>query len=220
MKPLNQNVLLRRTTLALVCTLLVAGCATKGYKQADKTGESINTVRNDVASIKAAVDGSIQALDGLEAAASTNPRKPYETFVKSVDKVEDAHNTARKHAEEMNQRGTAYFQEWETQIASVQDEEIKKLARERRAKLQETFGTIKTAAQDAKQSFPPFLASLKDLRTALGADLTVQGIDAAKGIFKKTKADGVEVQKHLDTLIIELNTVVASITATNVHAKK
>jgi len=41
----------------------------------------------------------------------------------------------------------------------------------------------------------------------------VQGIDAAKGIFLKTKNSGVEVQKHLDKLITELNSVVASITA-------
>jgi hypothetical protein len=43
--------------------------------------------------------------------------------------------------------------------------------------------------------------------------LTVQGIDAVKKQFKKTKAEGMEVQKNLDALIAELNTVVAAITA-------
>ena len=208
-KPLIINVLIAFSGIALV-----AGCSsTKGYKQADKTGESINTLRNDVVNIKSAVDASMKALDGLEAAATTNPRKPYEEFAKSVDKVEDAHKTAMNHANTMQERGAAYFKDWEAQLSNVQSEEIRKLAQERKTKLQETFGNIKTAAQDAKQSFPPFLSNLKDIRTALGADLTVQGIDATKEIFMKTKASGVEVQKHLDSLITELNSVVAAITA-------
>jgi len=203
-----------------VLLVAAAGCGTpSGYKQADKTGESINTLRNDVAAIKTAVDASMKALDGLEASASTDPRKAYETYAKSVDKVESAHRKATKQAEEMRERGQAYFQQWETQLGSVKNEEIRKLAQERRAKLQETFGNIKTVAQDANQAFPPYLSNLKDLRTALGTDLTVQGIDAAKPIIQKTKTSGIELQKHLDSLVAELNSVVAAITAHKAQAK-
>jgi hypothetical protein len=203
------------SNLALAPLLLaLAGCGTSaGYKQADKTGESINSLRNDVAQLKAAVDGSMKALDSLQASASTNPRKAYEAYAKSVNKVESSSEKVKKQADEMRERGQAYFQQWETQLASVKNEEIRTLAQERRAKLQETFDTIKNVAQDAKSSFPPFLADLKDLRTALGADLTVEGVDAAKNIFQKTKSAGVEVQKHLDSLAAELNSVVAAITA-------
>ena len=205
--------------LAVLCAAVVAGCSSpKGYNQADKTGVAINTVRNDVVNIKTAVDGSMKALDQLEATASTDPRKAYETFAKSVDKVEKAGQTAQKNADEMRQRGAAYFQQWEAQIGSVKNEEIRQLAQQRKAKLQETFGNIKTAAQDSKQSFPPFLDNLKDLRTALSADLTVQGIDAAKGIFTKTKNNGMELQKNLDKLVAELNSVVAAITAAKAKA--
>jgi len=202
---------------ALVASLsiaVLAGCASsRGYNQADKTGEAINTVRNDVVNIKTAVDGSMKALDQLEATASTDPRKAYETFAKSVDKVEKAGKTAEKNANEMRERGAAYFQQWEAQMGSVKSEEIRKLAQDRKAKLQETFGNIKTSAQDAKTAFPPYLDNLKDLRTALGTDLTVQGIDAAKPIVLKTKGNGAELQKHLDKLVTELNSVVAAITA-------
>jgi len=206
--------------LATLCAVAVAGCSSpKGYNQADKTGVAINTVRNDVVNIKTAVDGSMKALEQGEATASTEPRKAYETFAKGVDKVEKAGQTAQKNADEMRQRGAAYFQQWEAQIGSVKNEEIRQLAQQRRAKLQETFGNIKTAAQDAKQSFPPFLENLKDLRTALSSDLTVQGIDAAKAIFTKTKGNGMELQKNLDKLVAELNSVVAAITAAKAPAK-
>ncbi|MGC3961620.1 MAG: hypothetical protein QM813_27960 [Verrucomicrobiota bacterium] len=51
------------------------------------------------------------------------------------------------------------------------------------------------------------------MRTLLSTDLTVQGIAAAKSIFKKTKSEGLDVKKNLDELEAELNTVVAAITA-------
>jgi hypothetical protein len=200
--------------LALGCAALLAGCASNsGYQQADKTGESINTLRTDVLNIKIAVDASLKAMDDLAAAASKDPRKAYEAFAKSVTQVENAGNTAKKNAEAMQGQGDKYFQQWETQISTVQNEDIRELAQKRKAKLQEAFGNIKKSAQDAKESFPIYLADLKDLRTALSTDLTVQGISALKGVFKKTKKEGLEVKENLDELEAELNTVVAAITA-------
>jgi hypothetical protein len=181
--------------LALGCAALLAGCASNsGYQQADKTGESINTLRTDVLNIKIAVDASLKAMDDLAAAASKDPRKAYEAFAKSVTQVENAGNTAKKNAEAMQGQGDKYFQQWETQISTVQNEDIRELAQKRKAKLQEAFGNIKKSAQDAKESFPIYLADLK-------------------GVFKKTKKEGLEVKENLDELEAELNTVVAAITA-------
>jgi len=213
MKKQNKQSQWLKPTLALFCAALMAGCASSGYKQADKTGEAINTLRNDVLNIKTAVDASLKAMDDLAASASTDPRKAYEAFAKSVTKVEDAGNKAKKNAEAMQGQGDKYFQQWETQISTVQNEKIRELAKERKVKLQEAFANIKTAAQGAKETFPTYLSDLKDLRTLLSTDLTVQGISAAKSIFKKTKSEGLDVKKNLDELEAELNTVVAAITA-------
>jgi len=206
--------------LAAFCVLILAGCATRGYKQADKTGDAINTVRNDIVNLKSAVDGSMKALDSLVAAAKTDPRKPYEAFAKSVDKVESTANTTKKHAADMRARGAAYFAQWQAQLDAVKSEDIKKLGADRKAKLQESFDKIKDAAEGAKESFPGFLSDLKDVRTALSADLTPQGIDANKDVFQKTKNSGAQVQQDLDKLITELNSVVAAITAAKAQPKQ
>jgi hypothetical protein len=158
----------------------------------------------------------MKALDGLVAAASTDPRKPYETFAKSVDHVEATSNTAKKDAAVMRDRGTAYFQQWEMQNNTVKSEEIRALSQQRRAKLQELFNGVKNATEDTKQSFEPFLAQMKDLRTALGADLTVGGFEEAKGIIQKTKSSGADTQKNLDKLVKEMNSVVSTLTAAKV----
>ena len=87
---------------------------------------------------------------------------------------------------------------------------------ERRAKVQDTFSRIRSAAQDAKDSLPAYQSDLKDLRTVLSSDLTVAGIDASKKVIEKTKASGLQVQKNLDKLIDEMNSVATAITAARV----
>ena len=120
----------------------------------------------------------------------------------------------------MRAQAAAYFGQWESQMESVKNEDVKKLSQERKTKLQESFNGIKDATDDAKQSFPAFLSDLKDLRTALGSDLTAQGIDSAKGVIEKTKTSGAQVQADLDKLITEMNSVASAFTAAKVPTKK
>ncbi|MGC3961621.1 MAG: hypothetical protein QM813_27965 [Verrucomicrobiota bacterium] len=153
MKTQNNKSQWLKPAIALCCAALLAGCASSGYKQADKTGEAINTLRNDVLNIKTSVDASLKAMDDLAAAASTDPRKAYEAFAKSVTQVENAGAKAKKNAEAMQAKGDAYFQQWETQINSVQNEKIRNLAKERKAKLQESFASIKKSAEAPRKPF-------------------------------------------------------------------
>ena len=55
------------------------------------------------------------------------------------------------------------------------------------------------------------MSDLKDLQNYLSNDLTIAGVDAAKGQFAKTRADGVDVQKSMDGLVAELNTIAAAL---------
>ncbi len=153
------------------------------------------------------------SLDQVSATASTDPRKAYEQYSKSVANLESTANKVRKRSEDMKAQGKAYFDQWEKQLAEVKNPEIQQLATQRKAKLNETFDNIKNVAEPLKAKFEPWMSDLKDLQTYLGNDLTVNGVDAAKSLFKKTKASGLEVQQSMDALIAELNTIAATITA-------
>jgi Protein of unknown function (DUF2959) len=198
------------TTAAAV--VLTACGTTSGYKQADKTGAGVAEFREEILNGKKAVDATMKALDGIAASATTDPRKPFEQYAKSVANLESTANKARKRAEDMQQQGKAYFAQWEKQMAEVQNAEIRNLAAQRKAKLQETFDSIKKVAEPLKTQFGPWMSDLKDLEKYLGNDLTIAGVDAAKGLFAKTKSEGMEVQKSMDALVAELNTVSATIT--------
>jgi hypothetical protein len=199
------------TTLAVAA--LLSGCGTtSGYQHADKTGEGIAEFRAEIVNGKKAIDETMKGLDAIALSATTDPRKAFEQYSKSVSNLESVAEKARKRATDMQAAGQAYFSQWEKQMAEVQNPEIRKLAQDRKAKLQEAFGSIKKYSEPLKAQFGPWMSNLKDLQVFLGNDLTIAGVDSAKGLFAKAKTAGLDVQKSMDGLIAELNTVSAALT--------
>ena len=112
----------------------------------------------------------------------------------------------------MKAQGQGYFKQWESELGEVNNPEIRKLAEERRTKLQQTFESIRQYTEPLRAQFGPWMSDLTDLQKYLSNDLTIGGVEAAKSLFNKTQLGGLEVQKSMDALVAELNTVAATIT--------
>ena len=199
---------------------IATSASAAGYKMADKTGASIAEFRDEILNVKTEVDATMAALDKVVATAATDPRKAFVEFDKAVPRVDDAAKKAKKRAEDIKARGQAYFKDWEKELAGVKNPDIRKLAEERKAKLQTSFDSIKGFMTPARDQFNTWLANLKDLQKYLSNDLTIGGIDAAKELIGKAKSDGHDVQESIDKVIAELNTIVATLTPAKVEKKK
>ncbi len=221
MKNRTLNRTLGLVAVTATASWLLAGCGTtKGYKQADKTGEGIASFREEVLNGKKAIDKTMTSLDAVAASAATDPRKAYEQYCKDVSDLQSAAEKIKKRRQDMQEKGQAYFAQWEQQLAEVKNPEIQRLATERKAKLKETFEKIKDVCDPLKAQFDPWMSDLKDLQTYLGNDLTVTGVDSAKSLFAKTRKSGQQVQESMDALVAELNTISATITAAKVEPGK
>ncbi len=198
---------------AAIAVVLVSGCGTtSGYEKADKTGSSMAEFRQDMINGKKAIDATMDSLGQIAITANTDPRPAFEQYANNVKALEAAADKAGKRSQSIQQMGMEYFKQWEAQLAEVQNASIRQVAEQRKAQLQETFGRIKTTAEPLKAQFGPWLSDLKDLRTVLANDLTITGVESVKPLFVKTRAEGAEVQKSMDALIDELNTVAATLT--------
>lgn len=213
--------LLALAATGVAAAILMTACGTTaGYKQADKTGAGMAEFRDEVLKGKQAIDNVMKALDLIAATANTDPRKAFEQFSKSVTALDSAADKAAKRGQAMKQQGQAYFKTWEEQMAQVNNPEIRALAQERKTKLQETFASIRQYTEPLKAQFDPWMSDLKDLQKYLSNDLTIAGVDGAKGFFAKARAECVEVQKSMDGLVAELNTIAAALTPAKVVPQK
>jgi hypothetical protein len=207
----SKSIILNLLTLTAVAAF--TGCGTtSGYKQADKTGEGIADFREAIVNGQKAIDDTMKSLDQVAVSATSDPRKAFEQYSKSVATLESAADKARKCSQDVKEQGKEYFAQWQKQLADVKNPDIRALADQRKAKLQESFDSIKKIAEPLKAQFDPWMSDLKDLQKYLANDLTIAGVDAAKPLFSKTQAEGRDVQKSMDALVAELNTVAATIT--------
>src|SRR5215813_2322047 len=107
-----------------------------GYKLADKVGKGIAEFRDEIVDVKKAVDATMASLDKIVAQASTDPRKAFKEFDKNVPKIDSAAEKAKKRSADMREKGKTYFEAWEKDMANVNDPNIRKLAEDRKMKLQ------------------------------------------------------------------------------------
>lgn len=213
---------IRRSIVAIAfaatgTALILSGCGTtSGYKQADKTGAGIAEFREEIVKGKTAIDATMTSLGAVATSANSDPRKPFEQFTKDVSRLDSTAVNIRKRSESMKEKGKAYFKQWEADLAQVSNPEIRSLAEQRKAKLQETFDSVRKYSEPLKLQFDPWLSDLKDLQKYLSNDLTIGGVEAAKNLFTKSTNEGLEVQKSMDALVAELNTIAATITPAKV----
>lgn len=196
--------------------LFLAGCSTTGYQQAEKTGAGIAEFRTEINKGKQAIDATMQSLGQIAATANTDPRAAFLQYKKDLSNLESVTAKVRKRSQEMKAQGDLYFKQWQQQMATVQNPEIRKVAEEQKAKMQTTFDNIQKYTDPLKAKFDPWLADLRDLRTYLNNDLTVSGIDAARALFEKTQTEGTDIQKSMDGLVTELNNVSTAMTPATV----
>ncbi len=221
MKPIQTTSIRTCAVLTVAAAQLFAATAVTaaGYKLADKTGASIAEFRDEIVKVKKEADATMAALDKIVTTAASDPRKAFKEFDKAVPRIDDAAKKAKKRSEDIKARGQAYFQQWEKELASVNNPEVRQLAEERKAKLQTVFGNIKTTMEPARDQFNAWLADLKDLQKYLSNDLTIGGIDAAKELIGKARTEGQAVQQTMDKVIGELNTIVATLTPAKAKKK-
>ena len=194
--------------------LLLAGCATQktGYQQADRTSKRIADFGDQVLEMKVAVDEVTRTLSGLVEAPTADPRKAHRLFTRAVDRLEAADAKANQRADRMRTEGREFFSGWEQELQSIQNDELRATAQERRAHLDGEFRGISRVIVELRDVFRPWVKDVNDLRTVLGRDLTVSGIDRARGVISGVQDDSAEVQRALDNLISQVELVQAKLT--------
>jgi hypothetical protein len=203
--------------LLVTAALLAAGCASSGpARNADQVGTGIAEFRQIVLEARNALDATLRCLGDVAEEADRNPRPAFKRFDEALHRLEVVSIKARARADAMRARGNAYFEEWEEDLAGTNDEQARRAALERRARLRECFEEIRKSSQQAREEFRPFLSNLRDLRIVLGNNLTLIGIDSARTLIAQTRSDGQRVKRALDGVLGELNSVSATLAAVGV----
>jgi chromosome segregation ATPase len=212
----NMKTSARYSLLVAGLTLALAparvGLGADSTAQATMVKEKIQSLRSGSAQGRNQVTLTLEELNRLQA-PGVELRPQFERFKAELVKLEAQAASARERATAMKEKGQAFFADWEEQVKSIQNENIRDAAADRLEKRKKSYGRIIASMQDAREELVPFLSDLNDIKTLLDGELTPQSVASAKNLIKKANWAGgdvrealVDVEKELDRVTAELAT--------------
>jgi len=190
----------RTSLFALALAALVAGCATKGYEKADNTGAYLEATAQRIDRGVAQIDTATAALKDLVENPQPDMKAQFKTYSAAVANLESLTKDVGSRAAKVQQMGTNYLKKWDANLATIQNEDIRKQSAERKEAVMTKFESMKSSYNDTRKAFSPLLADLRDIRTALSTDLTAAGVDAIRKSMTGVNKHAEDVRKSLAEL--------------------
>lgn len=192
---------------------LLAGCATKGYNQADRTAATLQTAAQRVDQGTGQLSATLTALTNLANNPGGDLKTQFATFDQNLRQLASVTKDISAKAAAMQKRGAAYFQTWDEELAKIQNEDIRQRSAQRRSEVMAQFEGVKTSYIAARDALGPLVSELNDIRTALSADLTAQGLAAIQGSVSKAQSDGTTAGDALTRLGADFRNLGASLSS-------
>lgn len=186
---------------------LLSGCATTGPGKKQKAVSSIEGFHKELSKNLDQTTETLAALNQIGQPGDGNLYKPYNNFVKQLTRTTDNYRSMNRHANAMATKGREYFSTWEQELSNVMNSELRAKGAERRAELSMAFNRITKLAQEVQMTYQPFIIDLTDIKTALGNDLTTQGMVSMKPYITRANEEGKMVMTKLQALADEVDRV-------------
>jgi len=205
---------IHQPTLAAVLALSLMAApgafADDATAQAAVVKEKIQSLRTDCTSGRHQVTATVEELGRLTA-PGVELRPQFEKYKAELIKMEAKADNARKRADAMKSKGQEFFADWEQQVKSIQNEDIRKAAEKRLVKRKKSYDKILSTMQEAKAELVPFMSDLNDLKKLFESELTTASIASAKSLIRQASWHGndvteslLDVEKELDRVAAEL----------------
>jgi hypothetical protein len=151
------------------------GTATASAATEAKVGESNNHL-----------DGLSQSLVGLRgASAGADLKGLYKSFTTNREEVIAAIASVSSSAATVEQNGRVHLQEWNQQIATLQDPDLRVASAKRSGALRIALDELAASSAVFKGVGSDFTAQINEINRVLGLDLTVEGINHLKPSISK-----------------------------------
>jgi chromosome segregation ATPase len=198
---------------ALLALAMASSPISRGADSAERAAmvkERIQTLRSESAQIRNQISLTLEELGRLSV-KGVELRPQFEKYKAELVKMEEQAKKARTRADAMREKGQAFFSEWEEQVKTIQNEDIRKEAGKRMAKRKKAYEKILNAMQEARTELVPFMSDLNDVRKLLESELSANTVDSTKGLIRQAFWHGEDVRESLTDVEKELDRVAAEL---------
>lgn len=151
------------------------------------------------------IDMTIAKLEVLSAA--TDIKQPSKDALAAIDSLDTLTQAIKKRAQDMRDRGAAYFEAWEAQIKSTTTPEVAAIAVKRQDELAAGYTEVLTSMQESRAAFDPFWTQMQSIRKVVDDGLTPQGQTDFVAQVKAVKEMAATLKNRVEATSAKLNQV-------------
>lgn len=196
-------------TVGVVVLLLyaLAGCSTSPVERKENVTRSVADLRSELLKTRGQIDQTLNSLQQLVVASPSSIGQAYKQYAQDVEGLKQQARQMQRDSAEMRAQSERWLATWQKSQRDIQNAELKRISEQRRNEVAARFQNINAAYDQAQAAFTAFLKNLDDVKTAVGNDLTPQGVALVAGtrIVENANANGGQVKQIIDRAINEFD---------------
>ena len=158
--------------------------AAQAVAEAAALPPDLGELKAEISRMTSQIDLTMAKLDTL-CAATGDLEKPSENALAAIEALDAEAQVLRARGDQMRDRGAAYFEVWEQQLASISTPAVAEIAKKRKDELAGKYEAVLTSMQETRAAMDAYWADMGTIRTAIEEELTA---DTQKLLVPRVKA--------------------------------
>jgi chromosome segregation ATPase len=159
----------------------------------------------EIAGTLAQMDVTMAKLEALSASTG-DLDKPKEGALDAIQSLETGIQAVKKRGEDMRDRGAAYFEAWEKELAAMSTPEVVAMATKRKDELSAKYAEVLTAMQETRSALDAYWSDMTAIRKAVD-DLTPETLKLLAPQVKAAKDKATTLKSRVEATSAMLNQV-------------
>lgn len=181
--------------IAVSCSLLMGNAGQVETAPAVRSAR-MEAARDEIGNVRSNIFLTLVQLDRVR--GERGPQRPqFSAFTNQLAVTEELCKALARRAQEMRQRGDAYFAEWESRSAAIQNAEERQTAEKRYAERKRSYEAIKEFMADARQNLIAFYEDVISIKALLLGEPNPSSIAQGKRLFNHANWRSIDTQRAL-----------------------
>ena len=160
----------------------------------------------EITRMKAQLDLTMVKLGALTSATG-DLEKPKEDALAAIGSLETESQGLKKRGDEMRERGAAYFETWEKQLAAMSTPAVAELAAKRKDELAAKYTEVLTAMQETGSASVAFWTDMQSIKKTAEEDLTPDAQKALAPTVQAAQEKAATLKSRIDATFEKLSQV-------------
>ena len=162
-------------------------------------------MKAEITRMTAQMDLTMAKLETLSTATG-DLDKPTEDAESAMETLETEMQSLKKRADGMRDRGAAYFEAWEKELASMTTSDVSAIAAKRKEELAAKYADVLTAMQESRAALDAYSGDMKKIGEAI-EDLTPETQKGLAQLVKAAKEKATTLKNRVDATFAKLGQV-------------